>query len=102
MKMEMMDQYVLGCFIAFFLGFLLLQRFNKNGDKKIKKQAPRGGIERSQNNVVCTPDGPPDVVIVGAGVAGSALAYSLAKVCACVCVFGSLHSKQLLDVITSS
>lgn len=75
-----MEQYVLGCFIAFILSFLLLQRFTKNGSNKIKKQTRRGaGAERSSDDVVRRIDGPPDVVIVGAGVAGSALAYSLAK-----------------------
>lgn len=79
MKLDMMEQYVLGCFIALVLGYILLQRFT---DKNIKKAAPRdAGVEACPDKVVREADGPPDVVIVGAGVAGSALAYTLAKVC---------------------
>ena len=82
MKLDMMEQYVLGCFIALVLGYILLQRFTKNGDKNIKKAAPRdAGRVACSDKVVREADGPPDVVIVGAGVAGSALAYTLAKVC---------------------
>lgn len=79
-----MEQYILGCSIALFLGFILLvQRFiTRNGNKKMKKQGPKGAAVRPiSDRVVPTRDGPPDVVIVGAGVTGSALAYSLAKVC---------------------
>lgn len=82
----MEQQYVLGCFIAFILSFLLLQRFIRSGDKNIKKQTPKvAGVEPSSGkDVARATDAPLDVVIVGAGVAGSALAYTLAKVCVLV------------------
>lgn len=71
------QQYILASLIAFILGFTLLYKLYK------KRTGPaRGtGVKSSSESDVCRTDGPPDVVIVGAGVAGSALAYSLAKVC---------------------
>ncbi|XP_057783216.1 squalene epoxidase 3-like [Salvia miltiorrhiza] len=80
MELDMMEQYVVGGFIALVLGLMLLQRLRRGGDKNIKKAAVRdAGVEACSDKVVRGADGPPDVVIVGAGVAGSALAYTLAK-----------------------
>lgn len=90
MELDMTEQYILGCFVAVFLGFIALKILRKNGNKHMKRQTPKGAAVRPiSDRAVPAKDGPPDVVIVGAGVAGSALAYSLAKVyiyiCVCVC-----------------
>ncbi|KAI3447935.1 hypothetical protein Pfo_004600 [Paulownia fortunei] len=80
MEFNMMEQCILGGFIAFVFGFTLLYRFVDKREKSSIMEAPRGAsVQKSSENGVCKKDGPPDVVIVGAGVAGSALAYSLAK-----------------------
>ncbi|KAL0383929.1 UNVERIFIED_CONTAM: Squalene monooxygenase SE1 [Sesamum radiatum] len=80
MELNMMEQYIFGGFIAFIFGLILLYIFLEKSSKCTVKEAPRGASSRkSSENAVCRKDGPPDVVIVGAGVAGSALAYSLAK-----------------------
>lgn len=77
----MMEQYIFGGFIGLVFGLILLYIFLEKSSKCTVKEAPRGASARkSSENFVCRKDGPPDVVIVGAGVAGSALAYSLAKV----------------------
>ncbi|KAL0365673.1 UNVERIFIED_CONTAM: Squalene monooxygenase SE1 [Sesamum angustifolium] len=76
----MMEQYIFGGFIALVFGLILLYIFLKKSSKCTVKETPRGAsARRSSENTVCRKDGPPDVVIVGAGVAGSALAFSLAK-----------------------
>lgn len=63
-----------GCILGgLVVGLLLLHRLVGKREKKIARKAVENGG--------CKKDGSPDVVIVGAGVAGSALAYCLAKVC---------------------
>ncbi|KAL2254887.1 squalene monooxygenase-like [Sesamum indicum] len=80
MELNMMEQYIFGGFIGLVFGLILLYIFLEKSSKCTVKEAPRGASARkSSENFVCRKDGPPDVVIVGAGVAGSALAYSLAK-----------------------
>ncbi|KAG0464889.1 hypothetical protein HPP92_019053 [Vanilla planifolia] len=79
--MEMLMQYLFGCIIASFLGVLLLlrlrnqktdERTNSGATGKIPKSAADGEGGRGS-------DGEADVIVVGAGVAGSALAYTLGK-----------------------
>ncbi|KZV30171.1 squalene monooxygenase [Dorcoceras hygrometricum] len=68
--------------ISLVLGFILLYSLHENKGRNTKlEKTTASGVKkiRSENIVKCRIDGPPDVVIVGAGVAGSALAYSLAK-----------------------
>ncbi|XP_075478597.1 squalene monooxygenase SE1-like [Primulina tabacum] len=75
------ELYTVGGFIALVLGLILLYSLpeSKGRNTKIEKSRDSGVKKRSENVVKLRTDGPPDVVIVGAGVAGSALAYSLAK-----------------------
>ncbi|XP_073030468.1 squalene epoxidase 3-like [Primulina eburnea] len=75
------ELYTVGGFVALVLGLILLYSLpeSKGRITKIEKSRDSGVKKRSENVVKLRTDGPPDVVIVGAGVAGSALAYSLAK-----------------------
>lgn len=75
----MMEQCIIGGLIALVLGFMLLHRLVGKREQNIATKAP-SDVQKSSENGACRTDGPPDVVVVGAGVAGSALAYSLAKV----------------------
>nr|QIW91914.1 squalene epoxidase [Panax japonicus] len=73
----LIDQYFLGWIFAFLFGFLLLLNFKR---KREKNNSTEFGTDDS--NGYYTPEniaGSTDVIIVGAGVAGSALAYTLAK-----------------------
>ncbi|XP_073124406.1 squalene epoxidase 3-like [Henckelia pumila] len=78
-----MELYRVGGFIALVLGLIWFYSLHEADKGKITKMDKRedsaGFKKRSENIAKCRTDGPPDVVIVGAGVAGSALAYSLAK-----------------------
>ncbi|KAL8553003.1 hypothetical protein ACS0TY_001615 [Phlomoides rotata] len=78
MEMDMMEECIVGGLIALVLGFMLLHRLVGKREKNIVTKSP-SDAQKSSENGACKKDGPPDVVIVGAGVAGSALAYSLAK-----------------------
>ncbi|KAK4477233.1 hypothetical protein RD792_016447 [Penstemon davidsonii] len=69
-----MEQYIVGGFVAFV--FALTYRYSVY--KLCQKSDNKSDVNK-ENVIVGRKDGPPDVVIVGAGVAGSALAYSLAK-----------------------
>ncbi|RVW47087.1 Squalene monooxygenase [Vitis vinifera] len=81
----MIYQWVLGGIVASLLGFLLLDR---SRGKRVKSRA--GGhlmekmkdecVKSSANGECCSGfDGGTDVIVVGAGVAGSALAHTLGK-----------------------
>ncbi|KAL2231504.1 squalene monooxygenase-like [Sesamum indicum] len=82
--MVMIDQYILGGFVASLVAFVLLynlprktRKTNKvskvgRGDECIKTSAVGGGSGTEAG-------GDADIIIVGAGVAGAALAYTLGK-----------------------
>ena len=82
----MIDQYIFGCFAASLFGFALLYNLRRKirrnrGSKAAGKDecittsaaAVAGGLRQESG-------GEPDIIIVGAGVAGAALAYTLGKV----------------------
>lgn len=75
----MIGGYILGCLIASLLGFILLFNLRKQVVKKSKassiKTTPVNGHRRTAKD-----DGSTDIIIVGAGVAGAALAHTLGKV----------------------
>nr|AQY54416.1 squalene monooxygenase [Salvia officinalis] len=82
--MVMIDQYIFGCFAASLFGFALLynlrRRIRRNRgskaagkDESIKTSTAVGGGLRQESG------GDTDIIIVGAGVAGAALAYTLGK-----------------------
>ncbi|CAK9167889.1 unnamed protein product [Ilex paraguariensis] len=82
-NMMITDQYFLGGLIAFVLGFVLLY-----SSKMVKKKSRVSSMEARRDEQVessdyghCRPEinGSTDIIIVGAGVAGSALAYTLGK-----------------------
>ncbi|XP_059437374.1 squalene epoxidase 3-like [Corylus avellana] len=81
-KMVLIDQHVLWTFFASLLGFVLLYTLRRNSSKRtIKKNFPEECAEESFADRECRPvnGSGTDVIIVGAGVAGSALAYTLGK-----------------------
>ena len=81
MELKILEQYILGGIIATWLGFALIYFL---GVKKTKPADDGLDLHKQANELVWTRpqnDGAPDVIIVGAGVAGAALAYSLGKVC---------------------
>jgi squalene monooxygenase len=86
--MVVIDQHVLWTFFASLFGFVLLYTLrrnnNSNGNKiKTKKMTfPQECAKESFPDGECRPvnGSGTDVIIVGAGVAGSALAYTLGKV----------------------
>ncbi|XP_043816633.1 squalene monooxygenase SE1-like [Manihot esculenta] len=77
----MESEYLMGRIMASLLGFVLLYRITA----KKKATTSRGvaryeKLESSENGIdQAEKDNKPDVIIVGAGVAGSALAYTLGK-----------------------
>ncbi|KAL2476822.1 Squalene epoxidase 1 [Forsythia ovata] len=87
--MAVMDQYIIGGFIAsllllywVLLGFVLLYnlRRNRNKNKSSKIARKHDCINTSANGQYRQEvDGSTDIIIVGAGVAGAALAYTLGK-----------------------
>ncbi|XP_048128855.1 squalene epoxidase 3-like [Rhodamnia argentea] len=92
MEMGVMDPYIVGTFFASMLGLVLLCVLRRrDGDVRAKAPIPRRGGDyvttrdaspRDSANRDCSPEngfGAADVVIVGAGVAGSALAHTLGK-----------------------
>lgn len=89
-KMVVIDQHIVGIFVVSLLGFVLLFSIfrdvkSKSKSKANKKKDGRNSVgvqtevARSSDDVCNVSDGP-DVIIVGAGVAGAALACTLAKV----------------------
>lgn len=83
--MVMIDQYILGCFAASLLGFVLLYNMRRKirrnrgskpagKDECVKTSSAAAGGSRQVSG------GDADIIIVGAGVAGAALAYTLGKV----------------------
>ncbi|KAE8010406.1 hypothetical protein FH972_006777 [Carpinus fangiana] len=86
-EMVVIDQHVLWTFFASLFGFVLLYTLrrnnNSNGNKiKTKKMTfPKECAKESFPDGECRPvnGSGTDVIIVGAGVAGSALAYTLGK-----------------------
>lgn len=79
MELKILEQYILGGIVATWLGFALIYFLG------VKKSKPDDGLDlhKQTNELVRTQprnDGAIDVIIVGAGVAGAALAYSLGKV----------------------
>lgn len=73
-----MVYYMLGAVVASLLGLLFLtisMRKKKSGASSLEAQSTDSVMERSGNGSTDT-----DIVIVGAGVAGAALAYTLGKV----------------------
>ncbi|KAL2459991.1 Squalene epoxidase 1 [Abeliophyllum distichum] len=80
MDSSMIEEFILGFFIASLFGFIVLYRLLGKRPQRASIEAQRGpSVQNSSENSVSQKDGNPDVVVVGAGVAGSALAYSLAK-----------------------
>lgn len=71
----MADQYLLGAVVASILGFLLLHVGFHGWKGRARRTAGKCG-----SGPVVPGDGGTEVIIVGAGVAGSALAYALGKV----------------------
>lgn len=88
----MVDQVILGGVIASLLGVVLLHHIRR---RKVKGASSMGIIqgneclESSQNEMLSGSEiatTSTDIIIVGAGVAGSALAYTLGKVTVFVCL----------------
>ncbi|KAG5535452.1 hypothetical protein RHGRI_023276 [Rhododendron griersonianum] len=88
----MVDNYVAGTLLAFLLGFvvvyILRRKTTAEKDERGEGRAEGGGFDEIRNDCVRSstdgevrPEGGPetDVVIVGAGVAGAALAHTLGK-----------------------
>ncbi|XP_071701238.1 squalene monooxygenase SE1-like [Rutidosis leptorrhynchoides] len=78
MELKILEQYILGGIVATWLGFALiyflgLRRSETDDVVELNKQSNE--LVRSRPQI----DGTTDVIIVGAGVAGAALAYSLGK-----------------------
>ncbi|PIN17663.1 Squalene monooxygenase [Handroanthus impetiginosus] len=77
--MVMIDQYIFGGFIASLFGFVLLYNLRRNIRKtKVSKVAHHKSAAAS-GGFLAESGGDTDVIIVGAGVAGAALAYTLGK-----------------------
>ncbi|KZV29906.1 squalene epoxidase 3 [Dorcoceras hygrometricum] len=83
-----MDEYIVGTLSAFLLGLVLLYVFRRRGVESVWKRDRESGtvgngyeIRSEQMSGECRPDegSDPDVIIVGAGVAGAALAHTLGK-----------------------
>lgn len=84
--MVVIDQHIVGIFVVSLLGFILLFSLFRDVKSKSKKKDRRSsaGIPSEVVRNSDSDDGRyisdgPDVIIVGAGVAGAALAYTLAK-----------------------
>lgn len=81
MAMMMIDQYILTGFIASLFGFVLLYSFTRKVKKTKGPKTPRADDDQLFSNQVIRPvNADADIIIVGAGVAGAALAFTLGKV----------------------
>lgn len=81
----MMDQYLLGWILASVLGLAVLYGFVADRTRKERNAVVEERYESVKsvpavNRELGSDSGDADVIIVGAGVAGSALAYTLGKV----------------------
>lgn len=78
--MVVVDQHVLWTFFASLLGFVLLYTLRRNSNKRTttNKNFPEECAKEGFADGECRPSDT-DVIIVGAGVAGSALAHTLGK-----------------------
>lgn len=82
------DQFFLGELLAFVIGFMVLYSFFRKREKNNSSASAENtrGLSNDHANDLTTRSsesdaaGNADVIVVGAGVAGSALAYTLAKV----------------------
>ncbi|XXG64738.1 hypothetical protein AAC387_Pa05g2608 [Persea americana] len=75
-------QYLLGGMLAFFLGFFFFSGFKgkeKEKEKEKEKSCAASSEKKSAEGECRGKDSGTDVIIVGAGVAGAALAYTLGK-----------------------
>ena len=85
------DNYIVGTFLVSLFGFafLFILRCNNNRKKKTEKDSREFKIQTDAVNCAdiggCSPEygSCDDVIIVGAGVAGAALAHTLGKVNFC-------------------
>lgn len=79
--MVMIDRYILGGFIASLIGFVLLYNLRRKTRKTRKVVRKTESIKSSAAAAGHSTDdaGDSDIIIVGAGVAGAALAYTLGK-----------------------
>ncbi|XP_073030117.1 squalene monooxygenase SE1-like [Primulina eburnea] len=81
--MVAMDQYIFGGLFALLLGFVLLHSLRREDERTIgSKIGRKGGCNESSaagGGLAAEAGGAVDIIIVGAGVAGAALAYTLAK-----------------------
>lgn len=80
MDSNTVEEFILGFFIASLFGFIVLYRLLAKRPQRASTEAQRNASVQSSEKYASLEDGESDVVVVGAGVAGSALAYSLAKV----------------------
>lgn len=77
--MVMIGQFIFGCFVASLFGFALFYNLRR----KIRRDGGSGKDECIKTSAAVSRQesgGDPDIIIVGAGVAGAALAYTLGKV----------------------
>lgn len=72
-------QYILGGFLACSLAFVFV--FYSFAEKKVKESGSSSNAKTSSENGIWSHEveGETDIIIVGAGVAGAALAYTLGK-----------------------
>ncbi|KAF2294268.1 hypothetical protein GH714_008736 [Hevea brasiliensis] len=76
----MESQYVMGGIMVSLLGFLLFYRSTVKRISSLSREDARGEtLKSSENGVKAEKATNPDIIIVGAGVAGSALAYTLGQ-----------------------
>lgn len=82
--MVMIDQYIFGGFIASLFGFVLLynlrRKTRKTKGSKVVGKDECINISAAGDGLRKEDGGDADIIIVGAGVAGAALAYTLGKV----------------------
>ncbi|KAJ6744363.1 SQUALENE MONOOXYGENASE [Salix purpurea] len=89
-----------GVIAAFLFGFVVLYSSRRQKIKASEKTRTKKNL-KSSGNGVCRSNfaGNTDVIIVGAGVAGSALAYALAKAGGCIKLAElGLEGEELLSV----
>lgn len=76
-----LDQFIIGTFVASLFAFVFLYVLRRSSNDVIRNKSKKNrGLVVSQNDAVSRKDDSgTDVIIVGAGVAGSALAHTLGK-----------------------